>query len=368
MTTILVIEDEYDVLDNISNILMLEGFDVVTGRNGAEGVKQAIKHLPDLIICDVMMPELDGYGVLEQLQKDSSTHLIPFIFLTAKSARDSVRFGMNLGADDYITKPFAAKELLAAISSRLQKQSIVMQAYEARIGNLRKNLLTTLPHELRTPLTGVFGAGEILLLDADTIAPDDIREMASLVLQSGKRLHRLTENYLLYNRLFNLDREGKTWFTQLKDRGSTTLANVDRIARETAEEYSRVDDLVVTNTVDSRVHIYREYFQKVVVELIDNAFKFSDVGGQVIITTDVTPTVFRLTVSDSGIGMSAEQIQNIGGFVQFDRDQHEQQGLGMGLSIVKRLLEIHQGRFFIESELDKGTQVRVELPLSETLE
>ena len=366
MTTILVVEDEQDVLDNIVNILTLEDFDVVTGTNGTEGVQQAIKHLPDLIICDVMMPELDGYGVLERLQDDPSTHLIPFIFLTAKSARDNVRLGMNLGADDYITKPFATKELLAAIRTRLQKQTTITKAYEARIESLRKDLLTTLPHELRTPLTGVFGAGEILLLDADTISPDDIRVMASLILQGGKRLHRLTENYLLFNRLFNLDRNGKTWFKSLQDQDTMTNAIIDRITLEMAELHGRVDDLFVTNAIDLNVGIYREYFQKIVIELVDNAFKFSEAGTKVTVIAEATPTVFRLQVNDAGIGMSAKQIQEIGAFVQFDRDQHEQQGLGMGLSIVRRLLEIHDGHFAIESEPDKGTQVRVELPLMVT--
>lgn len=122
MTTILIIEDNEEVRENTAEILELSDYKVLTAENGKIGVSLAKKELPDLIICDVMMPELDGYGVLHILGKDPSTSNIPFIFLTAKAEKDDFRKGMNLGADDYLTKPFDDLELLDAIEIRLKKK------------------------------------------------------------------------------------------------------------------------------------------------------------------------------------------------------------------------------------------------------
>jgi CRP-like cAMP-binding protein len=119
---ILLIEDNAEMLDNIVDILELAHYDVITASNGKQGVDQAQQKHPDLILCDVMMPELDGYGVLHIIRNDAATAHIPFIFLTAKAERTDFRAGMNLGADDYITKPFDSAELLKVIELRLKQR------------------------------------------------------------------------------------------------------------------------------------------------------------------------------------------------------------------------------------------------------
>ncbi|MHC5938667.1 EAL domain-containing response regulator [Nostoc sp.] len=121
MPKILIIEDEEAVRENILDLLEAEGFETLAAANGRIGIHLAISELPDLILCDIMMPELDGYGVLRALREDTSTATIPFIFLTAKSAKSDFRQGMDMGADDYITKPFTRSELLSAIMNRLEK-------------------------------------------------------------------------------------------------------------------------------------------------------------------------------------------------------------------------------------------------------
>ncbi len=132
-TRILLIEDNIDVLETTEEILMLADYEVFTAKNGKQGVEQAKKHIPDLIICDVMMPELDGYGVLRILSKNPETCAIPFVFLTAKADRTDVRKGMNLGADDYITKPFDESELLETIEARLKKTKALQKEYSSDI-------------------------------------------------------------------------------------------------------------------------------------------------------------------------------------------------------------------------------------------
>ncbi|HTF28400.1 MAG TPA: response regulator [Flavitalea sp.] len=129
MRKILVIDDNTDIRENIAEILTLGNYVVSTAENGKKGVEVALKELPDLIVCDIMMPELDGYGVLHLLKKNVSTQYIPFIFLTAKTERTDFRKGMEMGADDYVTKPFDDLELLKAIEIRLKKSDIVQTQY-----------------------------------------------------------------------------------------------------------------------------------------------------------------------------------------------------------------------------------------------
>ncbi len=131
MKKILIIEDNPDIRENISEILELAGYETITAADGKQGIELAQKELPDLIICDIMMPELDGYGVLHILNKKEETARIPFIFLTAKTERADMRKGMVMGADDYITKPFDDTELMDAIEARLKKHDLVSKEYES---------------------------------------------------------------------------------------------------------------------------------------------------------------------------------------------------------------------------------------------
>ncbi|HPU55974.1 MAG TPA: response regulator, partial [Verrucomicrobiota bacterium] len=121
MKKILVIEDEPEMRRNLATILRMEHFHPLSAENGRVGVELARKEKPDVILCDVMMPELDGYGVIAELRANPATAAIPFIFLTAKGEKPDVRAGMNLGADDYLTKPVTKADLLAAIRSRLER-------------------------------------------------------------------------------------------------------------------------------------------------------------------------------------------------------------------------------------------------------
>lgn len=131
MRTLLIIDDHNEIRENIAEILSLAGYKTITAANGKRGVEAALKEKPDLIICDIMMPELDGYGVLHLLKKNPETENIPFIFLTAKTEKTDFRKGMGMGADDYITKPFDDIELLNAIETRLKKYDILQAKYPA---------------------------------------------------------------------------------------------------------------------------------------------------------------------------------------------------------------------------------------------
>lgn len=125
MKRVLLIEDNTDIRENMAEILELSGYEVVAAADGKEGVTAAMQNIPDIVVCDIMMPVLDGYGVIHMLQKNPETRHVPFIFLTAKAERSEIRKGMELGADDYLTKPFNGTELLNAIESRLKKNELM---------------------------------------------------------------------------------------------------------------------------------------------------------------------------------------------------------------------------------------------------
>jgi len=177
-TTILVIEDENYVRANILELLEAENFHVIAAENGHQGIRIAEEQLPDLILCDIMMPDIDGYTVLTELQKNPLTAIISFIFLTAKTERDDLRLGMELGADDYITKPCSTTELLSAIAIRLKKQALLMQQYQQerekakalqqrvqelqKISKNREDLLQKISEELRDPLSNITMAIQML--------------------------------------------------------------------------------------------------------------------------------------------------------------------------------------------------------------
>src|SRR6187549_3466006 len=156
METILLIEDNKDIRENMAEILELARYKVLLAEDGKQGTAMAIQHKPDIIVCDIMMPELDGYGVIHLLQKHDETKNIPFIFLTAKTERAELRKGMELGADDYITKPFTGTELLNAIEGRLKKSDAIRDSISADFEELR----TLVEHSSNKTLKQVFEEGQ----------------------------------------------------------------------------------------------------------------------------------------------------------------------------------------------------------------
>lgn len=362
MTRILVIEDDEALLEDVLTILRFEGYEVLGAPNGVEGVRLAREHLPDLIISDVMMPEVDGYGVLLALQADPATSKIPFIFLTAKAALDQVRLGMHLGADDYLSKPFDNEDLLRAVRARLARGERVKTQLEQRLEHLRESIALALPHELRTPLTSLVGFAELMLADSQTLQPIEVIDMADAILKAGSRLRRQLENFLLYAQI-ELHRHGlqptSTW-------AEAVLEGVEDIvchtARQQATGHNRVDDLQM-EVEPATVRSVAVALRKIVAELVDNACKFSDPGTPITVRAVTSKDHYVLQVSDQGCGMNAEQIQRVTAFVQFERRLREQQGIGLGLALARELASFSGGTLEIESQPGQGAVVTVRLPL-----
>lgn len=368
MAKILVVEDEQPILDNIVEILTVGKHDSVSAVNGIEGVEMAHRTMPDLILCDINMPGMDGYGVLMELRSDPRTTLIPFVFLTAYVDRPFQRRGMNLGAADYLTKPFSAKELLETVNAQLEQAQEREAARKAEMEDLRNNIVMSLPHELRTPLTGIVTCADMMLMDfADDATPDPARmeQLIRIVHKSGLRLQSLIENYLVYSQieLFSTDPERRPRLTE-GEGIKHPMRVVEFAAHQTAAGAERADDVVISEgDTEQTVRVSEQNLTKIATEAVSNALKFSDPGQPIHVTGHTDGSGFTLTVKDSGRGMSPEHISAIGAYMQFRRKEYEQQGLGLGLVILRRLVELHDGRMTVHSEPDQGTELNVWFPL-----
>jgi two-component system, sensor histidine kinase and response regulator len=363
MKKILVIDDSAEIREIIEQTLTCEGFRVLGAEDGVSGVELAKHELPDLILCDINMPNLDGFDTLALLRKEALTAAIPFIFLTGAAEKTYFRKGMELGADDFLNKPFNASELMAAVTARLAKHEAVQRRSEQKLDELRGNITLALPHELRTPLNGILGLSTILMEDYKTMQPQEFFETARYIHEAALRLHRLIENFLAYAQieLVSADRAKIALLraAELIPVGSL----ISEVAQEKAKIFHREKDLTLQIT-PADLPISQDHLKKIVEELVDNALKFSDPGTAVNISTATDNGSFRLSITDRGRGMSTEQIAKIGAHMQFERQFYEQQGAGLGLFIAKRLTELYGGQLTIQSSLGQGTIVSFSLPVN----
>lgn len=364
MNRILVIEDEDAIRELISDILENEGYEVFSAPNGQEGLQLVTQTDPDLILCDIMMPTLSGYDVLAHVRSVSQAETTPFIFLTAKASRSDQRHGMEMGADDYLSKPFTRLELLNAVDARLQKKAVVGSHYQRKIEELRKNIAQAMPHELLTPLNGLMGLADILKYEHDGIDAESLSEIADGISLSARRLHRVINNTLLYSKLRVLASDE----VQAAEFRSHILQQPEFVAQcaamDVAEQKGRQTDLTIAME-NATIGVSEANLQKIIEELIDNACKFSLPGTSIVVSGGPEGDGYHLCVSDRGRGMQPEQIQAIGAFQQFERQLYEQQGSGLGLVIVQQLVNLYDGSWRIDSDLDGGTQVHLWVPLAD---
>jgi two-component system, sensor histidine kinase and response regulator len=360
---ILVVEDEKDIREDIISILEMSNYTAFGAENGGIALQLIQNKLPDLIISDIMMPVLNGYGLLSELQKLPNASTIPFLFLTAKSDKVDIREGMSVGADDYITKPFDIDQLLKSVEMRLKKHDIEEKKYIQKIEDLRSSIRSSIPHEIRTPLNAILGFSDILIKTIDHSSQEEILDMLTNINVSAKRLFKIFEKYILYTNL-EITATNSDEIKQL-------CSNITYSAKSTIEEVSRLvidkcfrkHDLKLKIT-DIPLFIAEDYLAKIVEELTENCCKFSESGSPILIEGHSYDSRFTLTFTDFGRGMTTEQVLSTAPYIQFDRKKYEQQGAGLGLAIVKRIVEIHNGEFFIESIPAEYTKVKIKLPVA----
>ncbi|NMB82534.1 MAG: hybrid sensor histidine kinase/response regulator [Ignavibacteria bacterium] len=355
MAKILVIEDDYNIRTNICEILESEGYHTLQAENGQAGLQIIKSRLPDLIICDIMMPELNGFEVLERTKKYSSAASIPFIFLTAKVEPENLRKGMNLGADDYLLKPFHIQDLLDSVKTRLEKKEVVKK----ELNDLQEQIIAKIPHELRTPLVPILGYAE-LIEDEENI--ENIKEMASLIKKFGKSLHSKIEKFLIYQDLLikeakEIDLKQRKYFTEItSEMIASYLTGLDPDLNSKERAKIKVESY--------NLNIAEWYLETLVKELVENGLKYSDHSKPVSIIGTKENAQYRIAVLDQGRGMSKEEINSISAFKKFGEEQLSETGVGLGLAIVMKIVNTFKAEISITSKPNNFTKVELSFPHS----
>ncbi|MGB0371099.1 MAG: hybrid sensor histidine kinase/response regulator [Opitutales bacterium] len=355
--TILVIEDDPGIRENLSDVLILEGYRVSSAENGIDGCALAQSIVPDLIICDVMMPELDGYGVLQKLRENEETDAIPFIFLSAKTERADMRSGLGLGADDYLTKPVDIDELLASVQLRINRAAVQRRQAEKQ----QVEQWGSLPHEINTPLNGIISSAELylsMIRAGENFNNNELADVFEIILDSGYRLHRFTEKYIRY---FELVQQTKSPNTRVEPEPLSISPLIQEATRDLTHQFGREEDLYLDLQEDAVVGLRFWIFQSIN-NLIENAYKFSEQGTQVAIIGKVDRDRYCIRIVDHGRGMTSEQISEIGPFKQFERDKFEQQGFGLGLFNAREGIFLSGGTFEAFPVTPQGLRIEISLP------
>lgn len=364
MVRILVIEDEESIRENIVEALELSEYDVMSASNGADGIQLAYNHHPDLILCDIMMAGMDGYGVLDNIRRTSDVALTPFIFLTAKSDRASMRYGMEMGADDYISKPFTTDELLSAIQIRIGRFTDVEDHVNDELTETKRQLAQLISHELRTPLTSINMAVQLMSQQLDLLSAEDTQSLIDVLGNGTNRLNRLVEQMSLFIQAKSGLLNAEKVMRASRPQNIWTLVSG---AINQAQHFMYREHNVQVNFDPKGDHIeiscFRDLLSHAFAEVIANAVSFSPENGHVNITVQCSENEIHVCVQDYGNGMTSEQIDTaLQDFSQVEREQQEQQGLGIGLPLTNLIVQSHGGRFDIQSYVGEGTTVHIYLP------
>ncbi|GAB4154706.1 MAG: response regulator [Planctomycetota bacterium] len=357
---ILVIDDEEMIRESIKANLEFDGFTVETAEDGEAGLRLVKEFEPDLIICDIMMPRLSGYEVVRQLRSNPVTEAIPVIMLTAKGQMEAMRESMDLGADDFLTKPYTRASLLGAIKTRMKRASSISEKAQAKVEDFLLQVSSVIPHELRTPLASIIGYSEFIMSYYSTLSADELVDMAKTIHDAGTRLHDTIEKFILYSRL-SIAVQSPAIAEGIKGGRASSSSVLSQVLKRVTWAADRMEDMIIHDE-DTTFKMDEYHLYSVIDELLENAVKFSEKGTPVTLKFMSDEDYSAVEVRNYGRGMTSQQIEMIGAFRQFDRAAFEQQGLGLGLVIVKMLAELYDGDLDIVTKEDGETVVTFRVP------
>ena len=367
MVKILVIEDERALLEDVISILQYAGYEVRGALNGEKGVPLAQEWLPELILCDLMLPGIDGFEILRLIRADQTTQSIPFIFLTARDDRASQREGMNSGADDYMVKPFTATELLASINARMKRrEQHIDNSLEERLEQTKQQLARMVTHELRTPLVSINTVLDIISRQMNQLTHDELTDLLSTIDAGSKRLtHRVEQLVYITQLEAGLLAQDVIEKSQIiMPTWDMLIAAINMARRFAYHQQPNLDLQLEEHDRDATVCCNPPALKQALAELIANALTFSRPNSIVRISHWCTNGQIWITIVDEGDGIEESKIARaLRPFEQIDRDKREQQGIGIGLTLAYQIICAHGGDMNIRSVIGRGTQVTATLPL-----
>jgi len=356
---ILIIEDDVDILENLGSILEFNNFKTILAKDGEDGINKAIKENPDLILCDIMMPKIDGYGVLDEIRKTIYLSNTPFIFLTAKSNIGDKRDGMNKGADDYITKPFKVSDIVDAVNARLKRIYISKKDVETGIHIFEEKINKITSQEINSPLNAILGFSEIISNYYDDLSKPEIVEYSQLIYNAGKKLNNTFKKRILFTDLLHIQQ--KNYKLDVQNFKFNHIF-VEGIIMKTVLEAQREDDLEI-DIEEFEIQVSKEMFSAAVLELVENAVKFSKKGSLIKIYAYNFEKKHFIVIEDNGVGFNLPEDGEIKPFSKFSQDTISSEGSGLGLFISKTIIEkMLYAEFKIESKIGEYTRVTIVIP------
>ena len=362
MAKLLLIEDEKILRENTYELLEAYGYDCITAKNGTEGLEKALTEKPDLIICDIMLPTLNGFEIKAALNEKEALAHTPFIFLSAKVGRSDLRQGMDLGAADYITKPFKIAELVNSIKSRLEHVKNIQTAVQDRVLESINDFIHLAKHECNTPLHSIINLSTILA-DNHTNQLAFFEHGLNAINTSGKRLYKILNNLIDLVRLrhYNAPIDDENNAIDLLSIIVPTLA-------ERATYYNYIGEVKTNFDCQHTIKMLQEDLDIILFEVIDNMFKFSS-ENNVSLHLD---TKFKdngkwmvLTVSNTISAPTNFTVSDIGPFKQYNRKQNEQQGSGLGLYLIQLIVDKYLGTIKIEESCPLVFCITLSFPITE---
>ncbi|MBN2347221.1 MAG: hybrid sensor histidine kinase/response regulator [Bacteroidales bacterium] len=356
--SILIVDDVAKNIQVIAGFLKGKNYNLNFAQNGAEAIQHALNQNFDLILLDIMMPEMDGFDVCKKLKSNKKTKDIPVIFITAKTDDDSISKGFEFGGVDYITKPFNAAELVARIKTHLSLSEKEKQLKE--LNSTKDKFFSIVAHDLKNPFFNIMGLSDLLSTNIKEYNIEEIRDIAETMSLSAKQAYNLLENLLNWSRV----QTGRIGFSPEKLQ-LHQLVNINIELLNTNAQYKNIK---IVNQVNKNTIIFADenMVNTILRNLLSNAIKFTNNKGKVKIYAGNEGEFVTITVADNGLGMSKESIQQL---FKLDKSHStlgtkKETGTGLGLILCKEFVELNRGEINVESTEGVGTNITFTLPLA----
>jgi signal transduction histidine kinase len=361
---ILVVDDMPENCKLLGNLLKEHGYNPAVAPNGQRALDFVKNKKPDLILLDIMMPELDGFQVCKQLKQDISTKEIPIIFLTAKVEKDDIIRGLELGAVDYVDKPFNEKELITRVNThialKITRDKLHKTVEALQEANATQNkFFSIISHDLGNIFSGLIGLADLLSNKNE----GNKEFLVNILQQSTQRGYNLLKNLLDWSRLHTGKIKPTAEFLCLKeffDKNMMLLAH-----------QAQNKNIILFSFIDKNVSVFADgnMVNTVIRNLLSNAIKFTPENGKVEMSAKQDGDFIEILVSDTGVGIKKGDIEKL---FKVDVSHStigtaQEQGTGLGLILCKDFVESNRGNIWVESELGKGSQFYFRLPGVENL-
>ena len=366
---VLLIDDSEELLKVLEAILLSRGFDVNAFHSAADGLACLAHSVPDIIVCDVMMPGMSGFEFQSEVQLHPDWCDIPFVFLTAMSGREAVVSAKENGCDDYLTKPFDPEELLAVVAGKLTLASHRKRMSVAKLDTYRRRIIHTLSHEFRTPLVSINTGTELLLDQFGRLEDQQMQHLLESIQRGGQRLERLVNDFMLLQQIDlgqaarSMERfRRKLSPAYLLQSAVSAFKEGENLPRDFVPENL---ELVLGEHEYPKIEVYDVQVLNVLERLLGNAVKFGGVSNKIVASVRVAYGRAGFVVRDHGPGMPPEAFAAAcAPFSQIDREVNEQQGAGLGLTISRYLANLNGGTIHFRTP-SEGTGLEVELMFPE---